>query len=40
MGEKLFLIIENGKVVSYGFYELFTQIQTLKLSLRSWPKNQ
>lgn len=27
--EKLFLIIENGKVISYGFYELFTQIQTL-----------
>lgn len=33
LGEKLLLIIENGKVVSYGFYELFTQIQTLsKLS--------
>lgn len=33
LGEKLFLIIENGKVASYGFYELFTQIQTLsKLS--------
>lgn len=33
LGEKLFLIIENGKVTSYGFYELFTQIQTLsKLS--------
>jgi DNA polymerase-3 subunit epsilon len=29
LGEKLFLIVENGKVVSYGFYELFTQIQTL-----------
>jgi DNA polymerase-3 subunit epsilon len=29
LGEKLFLIIENGRVVSYGFYELFTQIQTL-----------
>ncbi len=29
LGERLFLIIENGKVVSYGFYELFTQIQTL-----------
>lgn len=29
LGEKLFLIIENGKVVSYGFYELFTQIQTM-----------
>ncbi|MDF2551581.1 MAG: polymerase subunit epsilon [Chryseobacterium sp.] len=29
LGEKLFLIIENGKVVSYGFYDLFTQIQTL-----------
>lgn len=33
LGEKLFLIVENGKVNSYGFYELFTQIQTLsKLS--------
>ncbi|WP_294206767.1 3'-5' exonuclease [uncultured Chryseobacterium sp.] len=33
LGEKLFLIIENGKVVSYGFYDLFTQIQTMsKLS--------
>lgn len=33
LGEKLFLIVENGRVVSYGFYELFTQIQTLsKLS--------
>lgn len=33
LGEKLFLIIENGKVISYGFYDLFTQIQTLsKLS--------
>ncbi len=29
LGEKLFLIIENGKVLSFGFYELFTQIQTL-----------
>ncbi len=29
LGEKLFLIIENGKVISFGFYELFTQIQTL-----------
>ncbi|MBW7675185.1 3'-5' exonuclease [Chryseobacterium chendengshani] len=28
LGEKLFLIIENGKVVSYGFYDLFTQIQS------------
>ncbi|MFY7814071.1 MAG: 3'-5' exonuclease, partial [Chryseobacterium taeanense] len=27
--EKLFIVIENGKVISYGFYELFTQIQTL-----------
>ncbi|SDQ48003.1 DNA polymerase-3 subunit epsilon [Chryseobacterium soldanellicola] len=33
LGEKLFLIIENGKVLSYGFYDLFTQIQTFsKLS--------
>lgn len=31
LGEKLFMIIENGKVVSYGFYELFTQIQTLSM---------
>ncbi|MPS63656.1 PolC-type DNA polymerase III [Chryseobacterium sp.] len=29
LGEKLFIIIENGKAVSYGFYELFTQIQTM-----------
>lgn len=29
LGEKLFLIIDNGKVLSYGFYELFTQIQTM-----------
>lgn len=29
LGEKLFLIIDNGKVTSYGFYELFTQIQTM-----------
>ncbi|MBD8083218.1 3'-5' exonuclease [Chryseobacterium caseinilyticum] len=29
LGEKLFIIIEQGKVKSYGFYELFTQIQTL-----------
>ena len=29
LGEKLFLIIENGKITSYGFYELFTQIQTM-----------
>lgn len=29
LGEKLFLIIDNGKVASYGFYELFTQIQTM-----------
>lgn len=28
-GEKLFVIVENGKPVSYGFYELFTQIQTM-----------
>ncbi|KQR95106.1 DNA polymerase III subunit epsilon [Chryseobacterium sp. Leaf180] len=29
LGEKLFIIFENGKIVSFGFYELFTQIQTL-----------
>jgi len=29
LGEKLFIIVENGKPVSYGFYELFTQIQTM-----------
>ena len=29
LGEKIFLIIDNGKVTSYGFYELFTQIQTM-----------
>ncbi|RMZ60661.1 3'-5' exonuclease [Chryseobacterium nematophagum] len=33
LGEKLFLIIDEGKVVSYGFYELFTQIRSVhKLS--------
>lgn len=29
LGEKLFLIIENGKITAYGFYDLFTQIQTM-----------
>lgn len=29
LGEKLFLIVEKGNIVSYGFYELFTQIQTI-----------
>ncbi|WP_419869463.1 3'-5' exonuclease [Chryseobacterium sp. CT-SW4] len=29
LGEKLFILIENGKVGAYGFYELFTQIQTM-----------
>lgn len=29
LGEKLFLIIEKGNIISYGFYELFTQIQTM-----------
>lgn len=29
LGEKMFLIIENGKIMSYGFYDLFTQIQTM-----------
>lgn len=29
LGEKMFLIIENGKIISYGFYDLFTQIQTM-----------
>mgnify|MGYP003607205693 CR=1 FL=1 len=28
LGEKVFLIIENGKIVSYGFYEFFSQIQS------------
>jgi DNA polymerase-3 subunit epsilon len=27
LGEKLFLIIENGKVVSYGFYELLRRFR-------------
>lgn len=30
LGEKAFLIIENGKIVSYGFYEFHTQIQSKK----------
>ncbi|WP_144281376.1 3'-5' exonuclease [Chryseobacterium echinoideorum] len=29
LGERIFIIIEKGKPVSYGFYELFTQIQTM-----------
>ena len=39
LGEKVFLMIENGKIVSYGFYEFFSQIQSkskinkLKISL-------
>lgn len=28
LGEKSFLILEKGKVVSFGFYELYHQIQT------------
>ncbi len=28
LGEKAFLILKNGKLVSYGFYDLHTQIQT------------
>ena len=27
-GEKAFMILKEGKLVSYGFYELHTQIQT------------
>ena len=30
LGEKSFLIFENGKLTSYGFYEFHTQIQTRK----------
>lgn len=29
LGEKLFIILEKGNAKCYGFYELFTQIQTL-----------
>ena len=29
LGEKMFIIIEKGKPISFGFYELFTQIQTM-----------
>ncbi len=28
LGEKVFLIIENGKLTSFGFYEFFSQIQS------------
>ena len=31
LGEKAFLILKDGKVVSYGFYELYTQIRSVKL---------
>ncbi len=30
LGEKSFLILQNGKIASYGFYELHHQIQSLK----------
>ncbi|MDO5616090.1 MAG: 3'-5' exonuclease [Cruoricaptor ignavus] len=30
LGEKAFMIMEKGKVLSYGFYELHTQIQNQK----------
>lgn len=30
LGEKSFLILKDGKVTSYGFYELYTQISTQK----------
>lgn len=29
LGEKLFVIAEKGRITAFGFYELFTQIQTL-----------
>ena len=28
LGEKSFLILENGKLTAYGFYELYHQIQS------------
>lgn len=30
LGEKAFIILENGKLTSYGFYEFHTEIQTLE----------
>lgn len=30
LGEKSFLVIENGKLISYGYYELYHQIQSRK----------
>ena len=30
LGEKSFLVFENGKLTGFGFYELFHQIQSLK----------
>ena len=34
LGEKVFLLVENGKLTSFGFYEYHTQIQSLeKLNL-------
>lgn len=41
MGEKAFLILKNGRVESFGFYQLYTQIQKmsqinqLKITLKS-----
>ena len=30
LGEKSFLLFEKGKLTAYGFYELYTQIESLK----------
>jgi len=45
LGEKAFLILKNGKLASYGFYELHTQIQNkaklqqLKIDVPSVPEH-
>lgn len=45
LGEKAFLILKNGKLASYGFYELYTQIQNktklqqLKIDVPSVPEH-
>lgn len=42
LGEKSFLILENGKLTSYGFYDLHTQIQSkdkinnLKINIKTF----
>lgn len=44
-GEKAFLILEGGKITAYGFYEIYTQVQTrenidkIKIPVRRYAKD-